>query len=137
MPAVPLYSRKVSSSAERERAISVRVDSDGIVRLQWAEGLRITGPLAREAMTMVDELNGDVQRPLVVDMTGTATLAREARMAFTEKCSASRIALVGSSAVDRVIANFALGVSAPQAPTRYFTSESAAVMWLCDGDTHS
>jgi hypothetical protein len=30
----------VSSSAERERALSVRVDSDGIVRLTWAEGLR-------------------------------------------------------------------------------------------------
>jgi len=129
-----LYSPRVSTSAESERAISVRVDSEGIVRLTWAAGLRITGPLARRAMAMVDALNGDQQRPLLVDMTGTATLTREARMAFTEKCSASMTALVGRSAVDRVIANFALGVSAPVAPTRFFASDSAAVAWLCHGD---
>jgi hypothetical protein len=117
--------------------ISVRVDSDGIVRLTWAAGLRITDALAREAMAMVDDLNGDQQRPLLVDMTGTATLTREARVAFTDKCSASIIALVGRSAVDRVIANFALGVSAPVAPTRFFTSDSAAVAWLCHGDTRT
>ena len=127
----------MSSSAERERAISVRLDSDGIVRLNWAEGLRITDALAREAMAMVDELNAGQQRPLLVDMTGTATLTREARMAFTEKCSAAIIALVGRSAVDSVIANFALSVSAPPVPTRFFTSDPAAVAWLCHGDARS
>ena len=112
----------------------MRADSDGIVRLNWAEGLRITGPLAREAVTMVDELNGALRRPLLVDMTGTATLTREARVVFTEKCSASMIALLGRSAVDAVIANFALGVSTPPVPTRFFTSDPAAVAWLCSGD---
>lgn len=114
--------------------MSVRVDSAGIVRLTWAGGQRITGVLAREAMAMVDEVNGGRERPLLVDMTGTATLTRDARMVFTEKCSASTIALLGRSAVDRVIANFALGVSAPPVPTRFFTSEPAAVAWLCHGD---
>jgi hypothetical protein len=135
--AAHLYSPQVSSSAERERAISVRVGSDGVVRLSWARGLRITGTMAREAMSMVDELNGDAQRPLLVDMTGTATLTRDARVVFTERCSASIVALVGRSAVDRVIANFALGVSAPPVPTRFFTSDPAAVAWLCHGDTRT
>ena len=107
------------------------------MHLTWAEGLRITGALAREAMDMVDELNGELERPLLVDMTGTATLTRDARMVFTQKCSASIIALVGRSAVDRVIANFALGVSAPPAPTRFFTSETAATAWLLHDDVDS
>jgi hypothetical protein len=127
----------VTSSAERDHAISLRVDPDGIVRLSWAEGLRITGPLARDAVGMVDELNAGSERPLLVDMTGTATLTREARMAFTEKCSASMIALLGRSAVDGVIANFALGVSAPPVPTRFFTSDPAALAWLRHGDTRT
>ncbi len=130
-----LYSPKVSSSAERERAISVRVNADGIVRLTWAEGLRITEPLAREAVARVDELNGAQRRPLLVDMTGTATLTRDARVVFTERCSASMIALLGRSAVDSMIANFALSVSAPPVPTRFFTSDPAAVAWLHHGDT--
>jgi hypothetical protein len=127
----------VSSSAERERAISVRVDSDGIVRLTWAEGLRISGALAREAMAMVDELNAGQRRPLLVDMTGTATLTREARMAFVDECSASRIALLGRSAVDSVLANFGISVSSPPVPSRFFTSDPAAVAWLCHGDARS
>jgi len=65
-----------------------------------------------------------------VSMTGTAELSRDARVVFTRRCSASRIALVGRSAVDRVIANFALGVSSVPVPTRFFTSEPAAVGWL-------
>ncbi len=36
----------------------------------------------------------------------------------------------GRSAVSRVVANFALGAS--PMPTRYFTSEAAAIAWLLD-----
>jgi len=107
----------------------------GIVRLTWAEGLRITEQLAQEAMALVDEANADRERPLLVDMTGTAELTRDARMTYMRRCSASRIALLGRSPVDRVIANFAMGVSSVPVPTRFFTSEAAAVAWLRDGDT--
>lgn len=120
------------SSAEGDRLISVRVDPLGFVRLSWEPGLRITGPLAAEAMRRVDEINAGRERPLLVDMTATAELTRAARMTFAQKCSASRIALVGRSAVDRVIANFALGVSAVPVPTRFFTSLTAALAWLSD-----
>jgi len=106
------------------------VEPDGLVRLSWGPGVRITEELAAAAMARVDELNGDAEHPLLVSMTGTAELTRGARMVFARRCSASRIALLGSSAVDRVIANFALGVSAVPVPTRFFTSEPAAVSWL-------
>ncbi len=117
--------------------MSVRVDPVGIVRLTWAQGIRVTGPLAQDAMDLVDEVNADLSRPLLVDMAGTAVLTREARVAFARKCSASKIALVGRSAVDRVIANFVLGVSSVPVPTRFFTSAPAAVAWLRNPDTDS
>lgn len=115
---------------ERDDLVSVYLDDTGLVRLTWSTDLNISGELAGRAMAMVDQLNGRVERPLLVDMTGTAQLTRAARMTFGRRCSASRIALVGRSEVDRVIANFALGVARPPVPTRFFTSEQAALDWL-------
>jgi len=114
--------------------MAVAVDDKGIIRLTWAHGLKITEQLATDAMTLVDRVNAGMERPLLVDMTGTATLTRPARATFTRKCSASMIALLGRSPVDRVIANFALGVSSVPVPTRFFTSEPTAVEWLCHGN---
>jgi hypothetical protein len=122
-----------SSTPLSDRVLAVRVDPRGFVRLTWDRDLRITGELARAAMALVDATNADRERPLLVDMTGTAALTREARMTFSRRCSASRIALLGRSPVDRVIANFALGVSAVPVPTRFFTSEALAIAWLTDG----
>lgn len=122
-----------TSSADRDTGITLSVDDHDVVRLAWAPGLQIDADLAGTAMRAVDELNGDNRRPLYVDMTGTALLTRDARRVFAARCSASRIALVGRSAVDRVIANFALGVSSVPVPTRFFTSEPAAMDWLGDG----
>jgi hypothetical protein len=119
----------VADLDDREDVV-VRLDGAGLVRLTWVPGLRIDGAMARRAMTLVDELNGPLERPLLVDMTGTAQLTREARMTFGRRCSASRIALLGRSEVDRVIANFALGVTRTPVPTRFFTSEAGALRWL-------
>ncbi len=116
--------------------MTVRVDPTGLVRLSWATGLRIDGALAARAMTLVDELNADRRRPLLVDMTGTAVLTRDARMQFTQPCSASAVALLGRSPVDRVIVNFALGVSAVPGPIRFFTSEADALAWLRHETAH-
>ncbi len=109
--------------------LAVWVDGD-LVRLTWRTGLRIDGALAEHAMSLVDHLNGARERPLLVVMTGTAQLTREARMVFGRRCSASRIALTGRSEVDRVIANFFLSVGRVPVPTRFFTSEAAAIAWL-------
>jgi hypothetical protein len=111
--------------------VLVRLDGAHLVRLSWRPGLRVDGALAQRAMALVDEINGPLERPLLVDMKGTAQLTRDARMTFGRKCSASRIALLGGSEVDRVIANFALGVTRTPVPTRFFTSEPEALSWLC------
>ena len=118
--------------AEGDIRVSLYVDHHDVVRLAWKPGLEIDGDLATTAMRAVDDLNDGSRRPLCVDMTGTAGLTRDARQAFMRPCSASRVALLGRSAVDRVLVNFALSVSPIPVPTRFFTSESSALAWLQD-----
>ncbi len=120
-------------SADHDTRLTLRVDEFDVVRLDWLPGLRIDEDLAGFAIDAVDLLNGGRSRPLYVDMAGTAVLTRAARREFTRPCSASRVALVGRSPVDRVIANFAVGVSSIPMPIRFFTSEPAAMDWLRDG----
>ncbi len=123
----------VTGSAERDRGFSLQVDA-GVVLLRWTPGVHITGPLAAEAMATVNDLNGDQKRPLLVDMSGTARLTREARETFRRDCQVSRMAIVGTSAVDKVIANFGMRVTTIEIPSRYFTSVPAALAWLRDGE---
>jgi hypothetical protein len=120
----------MSHPAGSDAAMDLTVERDGVVRLTWTPGVRITGELADVAMGRVDVLNGDTQHPLLVVMRGTSELTRGARMVFARRCTASRIALLGTSAVDRVLANFALGVRSQPVPTRFFTDEAAALDWL-------
>jgi len=111
---------------------TVGLDDAGLLRLTWARDLDITQPLAEYAMAAVDELCGDDRHPMLVDMATTASVTRQARGVFAKPCAASAIALLGASPVDRVIANFVLGVSSLPCPTKYFTSEPAALRWLGD-----
>jgi hypothetical protein len=121
---------------EPDTRFHLGVDVPGVVRLTWAPGVEIDRDAAEQAVRAVDGLNADGPRPLFVDMTGTTVITRQARQFFTRPmASVTRLALVGRSAVDRVVANFALGVSGTPMPTRYFTSESAATEWLSGADS--
>lgn len=121
------------TGAEPDQRFKVHVDEIGVVRLTWAHGVVIDGDAAERSVQAVEELIAGGSRPLCVDMTGTSTITRSARRYFARPMpSVSRLALLGRSAVDRVVANFALGVSGTPMPTRYFTSEFAATEWLRD-----
>ncbi len=109
---------------------SLTIDDEGFIRLVWPAGVRITGPSARAAFDAVNRLSSDLRRPMLVDMATTKSVAREARAVFGERSAASRIALLGRSPVDRVIANFTLGVSQVPCPTRFFTDRAKALAFL-------
>lgn len=109
----------------------VRVTLDGwFVRLKWVEGVSITQESAEGAMAEVNRICGSASYPMLVDMRGTHSVTRSARSVFTLPCAVDTIALLGGSPVDRVVANFVLGVSKMPTPTKFFNSESAAVAWL-------
>ena len=106
---------------------------NGVLHLEWDKHSTVTTADAEAAMSAVNLLTEGHGHPMLVDMELTKTVTRGARMVFGIPCAASRIALLGSSPVDRMIANFYLGVNSPPCPTKFFTSRHMAMAWLQAG----
>jgi hypothetical protein len=109
---------------------TVDLRSDGIIHLIWEPKVRIELQDAEAAMAAVNWIAGDSTYPMLVDMATTEDVTRAARSVFSIPCAANRIALLGASPVDRIIANFFLGVHIPPCPTRFFTSRTESMTWL-------
>jgi hypothetical protein len=119
-----------SNSTGRNALFDLELDADGLLRLTWPRDASITEADAKAAMGEVNALCGESRHPMIVDMATTSDVSRGARAVFGRPCQASRIALLGASPVDRVIANFFLGLNKLPCPTRFFTSEAEALSWL-------
>ncbi|WP_457973838.1 DUF7793 family protein [Arthrobacter sp. D1-17] len=113
------------------------LDDGGFLRLTWARGASITAADAEAAMAKVNALSGTSRLPMLVDMATTSDVSRGARAVFGRPCQASRIALLGTSPVDRVLANFFLGIHKVPCPTKFFTSEPDALAWLNEAQAPS
>ena len=113
----------------------VGLEPPGLIHLVWDPHVRIEEEDAVAAMAAVDEIADGVEYPLLVDMATTASVSRKARAVFSIPCAASRIALLGSSPVDRLLANFFLDLHVPPCPTRFFTSRDDALSWVLN-DQH-
>jgi hypothetical protein len=109
---------------------TVELRSDGLIHLIWEPKVRIEQEDAKAAMAAVNEIAGDMTYPMLVDMATTESVTRAARSVFSIPCAANRIALLGASPVDRILANFFLGVHIPPCPTRFFTSRTESMTWL-------
>lgn len=109
---------------------TLELRSDGIIHLVWNDRVNIEAVDAHAAMAAVNEAGKGSEYPMLVDMATTESVHRHARAVFSIPCAASRIALLGTSPVDRVLANFFLGVHIPPCPTRFFTSRDEALVWL-------
>ncbi len=117
------------------RPYTVRYDEvSRVVRCSWAPGSSCGLADARATTDEVASLAADLggrPLPLLVDMTGMAGIAREAREHFATSASGvSAIALLTGSAVSRMIANFFIGLRKSQVPMRMFRTEAEAVEWL-------
>lgn len=110
------------------------LDDGGVLQLRWPRNASITEDDAEAAMHGVNQLCGQDRHPMLVDMATTEKVSRGARAVFGRPCQASRIALLGSSPVDKIMANFALGLGNRPCPTRFFTSRAEAMAWLKAGD---
>ncbi|UKA66099.1 STAS/SEC14 domain-containing protein [Arthrobacter sp. FW306-05-C] len=109
---------------------TVELRADGIIHLIWEPSVRIEVEDATAAMAAVNRIAGEGNYPMLVDMATTENVSIQARSVFSIPCAANRIALLGASPVDRIIANFFLGVHVPPCPTRFFTSRSDSMKWL-------
>ena len=101
-----------------------------VVFLRWTPGVTIEGRDAAAAVTAVRTLSKGSRYPLLVEMAGTAWVTAEARRLFAASNVAPRIALLGESPVDRVMATFFLGRVRSPCPARFFTSSEEAMHWL-------
>ncbi|XAS74040.1 STAS/SEC14 domain-containing protein [Micrococcaceae bacterium Sec5.1] len=109
---------------------TVELDAQGILYLVWQPGTVLEADDVHAAMAKVNEVAGGAEYPLLIDIANTQAVTLQAKSVFSVKCAASRIALLGSSPLNRVIANFAMARRKLPCPTRYFTSRDEAMSWL-------
>jgi hypothetical protein len=111
---------------------TVELEDGRYIHLVWNRSVRIEAEDAMSAMDTVNVVGDGSEYPMLVDMATTESVSRQARAVFSIPCAASRIALLGSSPVDRVLANLFLSLHVPPCPTRFFTSRDDALGWLLE-----
>ncbi len=108
----------------------VLTPQDGYVRVEWNEGVTVTEQDALDLIRALEEVNPRLCEPMLVILNAMVSLDASALSAFAGRLNVSALALVGPSAVDRVIATFFNDVHRPSYPTRYFPEPHAALDWL-------
>jgi hypothetical protein len=108
---------------------SLELREDGVIHLVWQTKVSLGAADVKAAMAKINEVSDGQPLPLLVEMTGIETVSHDARAAFATPCAASRIALLGSNAVDWMIANFR-GAHTYPCPTQFFTDRTEATNWL-------
>ncbi len=103
--------------------------SGGVLHLRWKAGAYIGIDVARAALEGISTLGHGARLPMLVEIQGV-THSAAARKLFPSPSNISRMALLGSSPVDRVIAMFRLPLVSAGFPIRYFTSSDKAMAWL-------
>jgi hypothetical protein len=103
--------------------------SSGVLHLRWKPGVYIGIDVARAALEAIATLTQGARLPMLVEIQGV-THSAAARKLFPAPSDISRMALLGSSPVDRVIAMFRLSLISAGFPIRYFTSADQAMAWL-------
>ncbi|OAD97713.1 STAS/SEC14 domain-containing protein [Arthrobacter sp. OY3WO11] len=110
--------------------------SDGVIYMRWKPGAYIGIDVARAGLAAISALCQGARLPMLVEIQGV-THSAAARKLFPDPVNISRIALLGSSPVDRMIAMFRLSLLPAEFPMRYFTSRDKAIAWLLENPGES
>jgi len=111
----------------------VYAEPDGTVMMRYHTGVALNHAGAVLVAAAHVRAAAGQPRPILVDMRGVVSVARDARgvAAGADVVAAtSRMALLVGNPVTRVIGNFFSRVTTPGYPTRLFTSEAEARVWL-------
>ncbi|MFJ4210749.1 STAS/SEC14 domain-containing protein [Paenarthrobacter sp. NPDC089675] len=109
---------------------TLKLTDAGVLHLVWNPGTVLEAADVQDAMASINKVAAEAEYPMLIDITHTREVTRRAKSVFSTKCAASRIALIGSSPVSRVIANFAMARRTMPCPTRFFNSRAEAMDWL-------
>jgi hypothetical protein len=105
---------------------------DGMLWMRWSQSTTVSDAMASALVERSDQLCPDVCPPMLVELNGMVTLTRGALHFFATRLNVAALALVGPSAVDRMISDFFTQVHRPPYPTRYFTTTDEARSWLTE-----
>lgn len=103
---------------------------DGYVRVEWNEGVTVSEQDALDLVQRLEEVNPGRCDPMLVILNSMVSVDASAQATFAGRLNVAALALVGPSAVDRMIATFFDSVHRPRYPTRYFPTPDAALDWL-------
>ena len=115
------------------RTAKIWLREDGLVQAVTLPGTQEELKDAQDNLAVIAGFASDKKRPVLIDMRAMTRIEREARIYYATgggRLVVTAVALLISSPVSRVIANFAIAVTPPPVPMRLFTSEAEAVVWL-------
>jgi hypothetical protein len=105
-----------------------------IIMAEFDDGAELDIEDARASTRAMTEVSGGEERPLLVDFSNLKSQTKECREYYAKDPehikTYSAVALLVSSPLSRIIANFFLGINKPIKPTRLFEDRGAAVEWL-------
>jgi len=117
-----------------ETSISkVWLDEEGIIQEKVHAGSIVDLEVAKEEIAAYAVLCKYEARPLLVDIRNVKSVTGEARshLAGEEGAKVTRaVALLIGSPLSRIMGNFFLGLNKPSFPSKLFTSEEEALIWL-------
>jgi hypothetical protein len=127
----------VPSDAIDTRTDRAWIDEENIIRVEVHPGEAVALEDAEEHIEVGRALAaGREYTLLLLDISGIHSITREARVHYSRQDQTPgrvlnrAIAILVSSPLTRVIANFFVGLNRPRTPVRLFTSEEQAVDWL-------
>lgn len=103
----------------------------GVLQVWWTPGVTVEAEDVEIWVDAMHALGRGVPLPVLIGLQDV-TYTTAARKVFPDAALVSRLALIGSSPVDRVVAMFRLPLLPVDFPIRYFTSAETALAWLLE-----
>lgn len=100
------------------------------VRAVLAQGADLNEATVAQLREQLGGLAGSRKVAVVLELTGIASISRNARAAFASIATVSSWAIVGATPVDRLVGHILLSSEPGSAPAGYFTTEREALDWL-------
>jgi hypothetical protein len=120
----------VESKGQEPCIVTVELSSPDVLHVRWTPGAIVTEADAKALKSRAAELSSGRTLPMLVEMASMKWIDRRATEMFSAPWPLARMALVGASPVDEVIASFYTSRHNHACPTRFFTSIDEAMTWL-------